>query len=136
MLSALKDTLSGHHKSEARYYNEADFEKYHLDQIQYPVPVQTVPELEDTLDISFTVISFCDDEGRGLFTMYNTKHERARNIDLFYYNGHYAWIKNVEKLVGCLSKDGHKVFYHKTCRYRFYDEKEFIRHKQLCTSEN
>ena len=41
VLSALKDTLSGHHKSEARYYNEADFEKYHLDQIQYPVSVQS-----------------------------------------------------------------------------------------------
>ena len=71
-----------------------------------------------------------------MFLMYNTKHERARHVDILYYNGHYDWIKNVEKLVGCLSNDGHKVLYHKTCSSRFYDEKEFICHKQLCTSEN
>ena len=93
------DSLQGHHRSEARYYTEADFEQYHLDQIEYPGPVQTVPDLEETLDISFTEFSFSDDEGRGLYTMYNTKHERARHVDLLYYNGHYAWIKNVERLV-------------------------------------
>ena len=37
VLSALLDPFHGHHKSEARYYTEADFEKYHLYQIQYPV---------------------------------------------------------------------------------------------------
>ena len=104
--------------------------------IFYLSPVQTVPELEEMLGISFTVFSFFDDAGRGLYKMYNTKHERVRHVDLLYYNGHYAWIKNVGKLVGCLSKDGHKVFYYKNCGSRFILEKEFTRHKQLCTSEN
>ena len=126
--SAIFDPLRGHHKSKARSYTEADFEKYHLDQHHYPVPVLTVPDLEETLDISFTVISFSDDEGRGLYTMYNTKHERAQHVDLLYFNEHYAWIKNVNKLVGCLSKDGHQLFYHKNCGSRFVVEEEFTRH--------
>jgi hypothetical protein len=46
ILSALKDPLPGHHKSEARYYSEADFRAHGLDQIHYPVSVEMVPKLE------------------------------------------------------------------------------------------
>ena len=135
VLASLKDTLPGHHKSEARYYKEADFEQYHLDQIEYPVPVQTIPDLEDTLDMSFTVWSISDDEGRGLYSLYHSEVVRARHIVLLYYNDHYAWIKDIEKLVGCKSKHGNRIFYHLRCGSRFTVEKEYIRHIQVCTRE-
>ena len=105
---------------EAITKTKLDFEKYHLDQIEYPVPAQKVPDLEEILDISFTIISFYDDEGRGLYTMYHTKNERVRHVDLLYYEGHYSWIKDLDRLVNCVSKNGHKVFYHKNCGSHWY----------------
>ena len=77
VILALKDPQPGRHdKSESLYYSEADFPTYGLDQIQYPVPVQTIPDLEETLNMSFSIISFFYDEGRGLYPMYHTKNER------------------------------------------------------------
>ena len=100
VISALKDPQPGRHdKSESRYYSKADFVTYGLDQIQYFVPVQTIPELEERLDISYSIVSFFDDEGRGLYPMYHTKYERDRHVDTLYFNGHYAWIKNMDRLV-------------------------------------
>ena len=90
VISALKESVPEHHRSEAKSYTEADFREFGLDQIQYPVPVQSIPEIEKRLDISFRVASFYDDKGRSLYLMYNTKRVRARHINLLYYNGHYA----------------------------------------------
>ena len=84
------DPQNGHHRSEPRYFTEADFEQYHLDQIEYLVPVQTIIDLEDNLDMSFSVFSISDDEGRGLYPLYNSKLVRTRHIVFLYYNDHYA----------------------------------------------
>ena len=137
-ISALKDPQPGRHdKSEFGYYSEADFAAYGLDQIQYPVPVQTIPELEETLDISFSIIRFFDDEGSGLYPMFHTKHERARHVDLLDFNEHYAWIKNMDRLVNQLSKNTHKLFFCKNCwSCKTHLESVITRHKQLYSREN
>ena len=115
VISALKENVPEHHRSEVKSYTEADFIEFGLDQIQYPVPVQAIPEIEERLDISFRVASVFDHEGRGLYPMYNTYRVRARHINLLYFNGHYAWIKIINKFLGYLSKDGHKLFFCKNC---------------------
>ena len=73
VISTLKENVSGDHRNEAKYYTIAVSREYRLDQIQYPVRVQAIPEREERLDISFRVASLSDHEGQGLYPMYNTK---------------------------------------------------------------
>ena len=108
--SALKENVPEHHRNEAKYYTEANFLEYGPDQIQYLVSVPAIPELKERLDISIRVASYFDHEGRSPYPMYNTKSVRARHINLLYYKGHYAWIKNVHRLLRFISKNGHKLF--------------------------
>ena len=67
VISALKENVPENHRSEVKSYTEADFIEFWLDQIQYPVPVKAISELEERLNISFRVASFFDHEGRGLY---------------------------------------------------------------------
>ena len=137
VISALKENVSEHHRSEAKSYTEEDFIEYGLDLIHYPVPVQSIPEIEERLDISFRVASFYDDEGRSLYPLYNTKRVRARHINLLYYNGHYAWIKNIHRMLGFISKDGHKLFFCENCwGVKSHSESVIARHVQLCSRED
>ena len=98
VLSAILDPLNGNHKSEARYYTETDFQVHGLDQIQYPVPVEMVPQLEEQLQTSFNLFSFYDGEGRGRYVMYVSRRTMPREIDLLYFDNHYVWIKNFSRL--------------------------------------
>ena len=64
------------------------------------------------------------------------KHERDRHVELIYFNGHYAWVKNFLRLLNCKSKNGHKFYYCRNCITISHVESEIARHKQLCTQEN
>ena len=64
VLSALKDPLPGHMKNQANSYKEIDFQTNGLADINYPIPVEAVPDLEEKLQMSINIFSFYDYEGR------------------------------------------------------------------------
>ena len=135
VLSALKDQLAGHNKSKTSYYSEIDFHEHGLDQIEYPVPVEMIPELEEKLQISFNVFSFFDNEGQARYVMRVSKRSMPRHIDLLYYNEHYAWIKNFSRLFHDITDKKRKYFFCKRCLSHFTKEETLKRHEQLCTRE-
>ena len=136
VLSAIKDQFPGHRKSEAGYYTEADFQVYGLDQIQYPVPVEMIPQLEEQLQMSFNLFSFFDNEGHGRYVMFVSKRNMPREIDLLYYDNHYAWIKNFSRLFHDITKGKDIYLFCKRCLSHFLHEEHLTRHQELCTRED
>ena len=88
VLSAIKDQLPGHHKSEASYYTESDFKTHGLSKINYPVAVKTVPDLKNQLQTSFNLFSSYNSEGRGRYVMRVSQRQLPLEIDLFSCNNH------------------------------------------------
>ena len=117
VLSAIKDQLPGHHKSEASYYTETDFKTNGLSKINYPVAVETVPDLENQLQTSFNLLSFYDSEGRGRYVMRVSQRQLPREIDLLYWDNQYVWIKNFGALFRDITKrDIDTYFVSAVCR--------------------
>ena len=109
-------------KVRLRYYTEADFQAHGLDQIQYPVPVEMIPQLEEQLQMSFNLFSFYDNEGRGRYVMFVSKRNMPREIDLLYYDNHYVWIKNFSRLFHDITKKDHQYLFCKRCLSHFLQE--------------
>ena len=74
--------------------------------------------------------------GKAFYPMYISRHNSQRHIDLLYFNGHYAWIKNFRRLFSNLTKHNGRYFYCKRCLGHFNLESGFLRHQQLCTRED
>ena len=70
------------------------FEKEGLNDIEYPVNLVDMPILEERLNISINLYSYFDDIGKARYPMYISRHKSVCEIDLLYFNEHYAWIKN------------------------------------------
>lgn len=134
VLSAIMDPLPGHRKSEASYYTEEDFKHYGLDKLDYPVAVETVQDLELQLQTSFNLFSFWDSEGRGRYTMQSSRRQLPREIDLLYWNDHYAWIKDFGALVHDITKHEHRLIIHKPCFTRFSSTEQLANH--VCSKED
>ena len=70
------------------------FERLGLNNISYPIDPKNIPQLEDQLQLRINLISFFDDEGRGRYPFYISKKTYPEEVDLLYWKGHFAWIKN------------------------------------------
>ena len=64
-----------------------------------------------------------------------SKRSMPRYIDLFYYNEHYAWIKNISRLFNDITDKTRKYFFCKRCLSHFTKEEKLKRHEQLCNRE-
>ena len=109
------------------------FDEHHLNDIEYPVHPTAMPELEENIDLSINLYSYFDDICKAIYPLYISRHDSPRHIDLLYFNGHYAWIKNVSRLFSQLTKHNGRYFYCKRCLGHFNHERRFLRHQQLCT---
>ena len=101
--SALHPVEHGHHPSRPNQYQQY-FAEHNLDQIDYPVNPTDLPEIEEQLQMSINVISYYDDIGRARYPLYISKRDYPTQIDLLYFNEHYAWIKNFSRLFADLTK--------------------------------
>ena len=66
------------------------FEENGLDDIEYPVNPVDIPILEQRLNISVKLYSYFDDMRRAQYPMYISRHKSVCEIDLLYFNEHYA----------------------------------------------
>ena len=87
------------------------FEENGLDDIEYPVNPVDIPLLEQRLNISINLYSYFDDIGRARHPMYISRHKSVCEIDLLYFNEHYAWIKNFSGLFADLTHHTNRSFY-------------------------
>lgn len=73
--------------------------QFKLDTVEYPVSPLQMNEMEQHLQTNIHLFSFFDDEGRARYLMYVSRSDFPRSVDLLYWHGHYAWIKNFESSV-------------------------------------
>jgi len=52
--------------------------------------------------------------------MYLSKISQDNAVDLLFWNGHFAWIKNFSRFLGDTTKNGHVRLYCKRCLGHFF----------------
>ena len=119
--------------SRAKVYDKY-FEQFGLNTIQYPVSPDQICEIEQRLNLKINVFSFFDDEGKGRFPLYISKQSsNVLEVDLLYWNQHYAWIKNFNSFIYDLSGAHDKKNFCKRCFGVFLTVNSYKRHLNVCS---
>ena len=120
----------GDHPNRPKQY-EKFFELHNLDSIDYPVTENQIPTLEDLLQIKINLFTFSH-EGLRKYPLYTSKKNFPIEIDLLYWEGHYAWIKSFSRLMSSVTKHHDPKFFCKGCLGHFTTEQKLMLHKQNC----
>ena len=131
VLSALANVDRKNHANDPSHY-AGRFGWRGLDKIHYPVAIGDIPDIEKQLEIGFNVYSFYDDAGRARYPLHICKNEYEVNIDLLFWNGHYAWIKNFGGFMHDLVNGRHTLYFCRKCLGHFFDEEKLTIHSKYC----
>ena len=112
------------------------FYRLKINNLPYPVDPCRVPEIEDFLKIKINLFSFFDDEGRGRYPFYISKKTFEKEVDLLYWSGHYAYIKNFSGFLADIHKSKHTRFFCKNCFGHFKNQQALDNHKLFCQRPN
>ena len=129
VLSALHPNITAHPNRPTQY--EHFFEQHQLQNVQYPVSQNDIPQLEDMLRIRINLFTFSH-QGHRIYPIYSSKKLFNIEIDLLHWDGHYAWIKNFSKLMFDITKHHGIKYFCKGCFGHFNSESKLILHKQNC----
>lgn len=106
-----------------------------LNQIQYPVAISELSEVERTLNIAINVFSFTDDAGEGMYPAYLSQINRNSAINLLYWRGHYSWISHFSRLMSSVTKHKAKKHFCMKCLGHFSTENVLLRHEEVCSGD-
>ena len=102
--------------------------------MQYPVAPDQMPEIEEQLNLKINIFSFFDDEGKGRYPLYISRREHYRQeIDLLYWDEHYAWIKNFQSFIYDISPSHRAKVFCKRCFGVFLSPETYQQHTELCS---
>jgi len=118
-------------RNEPEQYNKY-FEREQLDQLNYPVAIEDLRGIEERLQLSINVLSFYDDKGAGMYPVYHSSRDPDNAINLLYWRGHYAWIKDVSRLLSSMRKHEHKLYFCMRCLGHFSSQQVLDKHKSIC----
>ena len=80
------------------------FIQYGLDNIKYPFFSNEIPGIEDKLHYKINLFSFDDAFGYKRYAQYISKPFYPEEINLFFWDGRYAWIKHFSRLFADTTK--------------------------------
>ena len=106
-----------------------------INTIHYPVALDDIDALEDRLFLRINVITFRDDEGRIREPLYVSEKAYAREVDLLYWDDHYAWIKDFSSFLFDITKNRNKKFFCKRCLSHFWKKRTLEIHSKVCSHE-
>ena len=129
VLSALHPSMGDHPNRPKQYENF--FVQHNLQNIKYPVSQNDIPALEDMLQVRINLFTFSH-EGQRKYPIYTSIKHFDTEIDLLHWNGHYAWIKNFNRLMHNITKHHEVKFFCKGCLGHFSAESKLALHKQNC----
>ena len=105
----------------------------HLTNLPYPVSIPDMVKYEESLNLNINILSFSDEAGRVLTPLYiSNKKANQSNIDLLYWRGHFAWIRNRNRLLSHLSKRKRGLHYCVRCFSHFISESKLNSHEVVC----
>ena len=135
LMSALKPNPI-HPSRQTRICTDA-LKKYKLHDIAYPVQPTDIPQLEEKLKLKINLFSFYDDEGRARYPLYISQQtEFTQEIDLLYWNEHYAWIKTFSAFIWDLAGGHRGKYFCKRCFGLFLSKVTYDRHQEICSRPN
>ena len=132
ILSALHP--AGFHPERAAHYDRYFDQHVELRDLDYPVEVDQFRAVEDRIHIPFNVYTYYDDGGRARYPLYLSHVNPDTAIDLLFFEGHFAWIRNFSRFLGDQNSNEHASFYCKRCLGRFSRESALEKHKLFCVS--
>ncbi len=93
------------------------FARLGLENLQYPVSPRDMEAIEDQLQNKINIFSFFDDQGLARYPYYISKKEYEKEVDLLYWDEHYALIKKFSAFIQDRHHDGHvnSMVYCKKC---------------------
>ena len=86
-----------------------------MNDIKYPVNPVDISQIEERLNLSINLYSYIDDVGKAPYPMYISRHNSLIQIDLLYFNGHNAWIKDFSRLFNDVTMHDHQTVFCKRC---------------------
>ena len=86
-------------------------QQHGLNGIDYPVSPLDIPKFEERLNLSINVFCYVDDIGKDRHPMYISRRNARVKVNLLYFNRHYAWIKNISRCFGDLTKHNGQTFF-------------------------
>ena len=70
-----------------------------------------IPFNVQRLNISLNLFSYFDDIGNARHQMYICRHKSVCELNLLYFNEHFAWIKNLSGFIADLRNNHDRLFY-------------------------
>ena len=91
--------------------------------------------MEEQLKLRINAFSFFDDDGKGRYPLYVSQGE-GQEIDLLYFQEHWAWIKNFSRFMGGMDRHNGQKFWSKRRLGHFRLESAYLTHQKHCTTES
>ena len=88
--------------------------------------------MEDKLKLKINVFSFFDSEGPARFPIYVSQKPYKREVDLLYWNEHYALIHNFSAFLHDLSLTRNKLYFCRSCFGHHKSKEALANHKNFC----
>ena len=82
------------------------FAHYGLEKLTYPVQIGDISSIEDQLNIRINLFTFADSNGYKRHSLYISKKYKSEEVNLFYWEGRFAWIKFLSRLFHDINKYG------------------------------
>ena len=126
-------------ESQNKFFGSSEIEcdrhfiKYKLDTLQYPVELCDIGGIEQRIKVAINVYGYYDDKSHKRYPIYISDHKFDTQIDLFYWEGRYAWIKNFSRFMsGATSTNQGKRVHCRRCLQGFKSESTQAKHLPFC----
>lgn len=108
--------------------------RYNWGCIDFPVTIESVGVFEKHNGMSINIYGV---SMNNVYPLKVTRNRKADHRDILYYNQHYCWIKNFDRLVSTQVYKSKKVrlFVCRQCFKRFYKQNLLLEHEILCSTE-
>jgi len=121
------DVHAEHIRHYIDYIEDLDF-----DGISFPVSPRDVPRFEHLNQISINIIGFYDEKGERKYPIYISKKDYPDKVNLLYFSGHYAWIKNFDRFLRGATKHHDRKYFCMKCLCHFIRQDLLDAHTPHC----
>ena len=98
------------------------------DGIEFPVRLREITDFEEINNLAINVYG----EREQTIVPLRISKSRGEKIHLFYYGGHYSWVKHPSRLFHTTTKDRHKKYFCDSCLLPFNSTTALKEHNQIC----
>ena len=112
------------------------FARFGLDKFEFPISPKSIGEIESQLKLKINIFSYFDADGRALYPMYLSDKNFRREVDLLYFQEHYALITNLNAFLSDRSKCDRAVYFCRSCLGHKYTKEDLAKHRLFCKRIN